>query len=118
MKLLNKDKRGYIKDLFDMPSNSVILIESKKGTIRANHYHKKDYHMCYIIYGKIKYHFKAKITDKKTKFKIYNKDETFFTPPKELHAMEFLEKTKFIAIARNKRDKKSYLSDTVPVNLI
>ena len=74
--------------------------------------------MCYIIYGKIKYHYKSKMNDKKTKFRIFKKDEAFFTPPKELHAMEFLEKTKFIAIARNKRDKKSYSKDTVPVKLV
>ena len=49
MKLINKDKRGYIKDLFDKPSNSVILIESKKGTVRANHYHKKTI-TCVILF--------------------------------------------------------------------
>ena len=48
MKLINKDKRGYIKDLFDKPSNSVILIGSK-GTIRANHYIKKTI-TCVILF--------------------------------------------------------------------
>ena len=33
-----------------------MLIDSKKGTLRANHYHKTDWHYCYVISGSIEYY--------------------------------------------------------------
>ena len=36
------DDRGSIQPLVDMPMESCVLITSKKGTVRANHYHQTD----------------------------------------------------------------------------
>ena len=47
------DKRGSIKPLLDTIMKSAILIESKAGSLRANHYHKTDWHYCYVISGQI-----------------------------------------------------------------
>ena len=38
------DKRGEIIPLVDADMKSCVLITSKKGTVRANHYHKTDWH--------------------------------------------------------------------------
>ena len=54
-----KDDRGIIQNLVSLNKSqirSAVLIESKKGSLRANHYHKVDWHYCYIISGSIEYH--------------------------------------------------------------
>ena len=48
-----KDKRGVIYNILNKTLGSCLLINSKKNSIRANHYHKKDWHYCYILKGKI-----------------------------------------------------------------
>ena len=40
-----KDKRGWLKKILDGNFSSCIEIYSKKGSVRANHYHKKDKHL-------------------------------------------------------------------------
>ena len=51
------DERGTIQNLLSLDElQSVVVIESKKGTIRANHYHKTDWHYCYVISGAIDYY--------------------------------------------------------------
>ena len=45
------DKRGLIQPLVDQMMKSAVLIDSKKGSLRANHYHKTDWHYCYVISG-------------------------------------------------------------------
>ena len=51
-----KDARGEIQPLVDLPMKSCVMITSKKGSVRANHYHKTDWHFCYVVEGKIEYH--------------------------------------------------------------
>ena len=36
------DARGAIIPLVDLPMKSAVLIQSNKGAVRANHYHKTD----------------------------------------------------------------------------
>ena len=49
------DVRGAIQPLVDEMMRSAVLIESAKGTLRANHYHKTDWHYCYVLEGAIEY---------------------------------------------------------------
>ena len=51
------DERGEMSHLLEgkTPITSVLLITSKKGAIRANHYHKKDTHYAYMLKGKMEY---------------------------------------------------------------
>ena len=92
----HSDKRGLIINLISK-FQSCALITSKKNTIRANHYHKEDWHYCYVLSGKIKYIY-SKINAKKKECICCKKGELFFTPPKIVHAMHFLEDTTFITI--------------------
>ena len=46
------DKRGSIQPLVDLIMKSAVMIESKAGSLRANHYHKTDWHYCYVIFWK------------------------------------------------------------------
>jgi len=50
------DDRGSIQPLVDVPMESCVLITSKKGTVRANHYHQTDWHYCYVVDGEIEYY--------------------------------------------------------------
>ena len=50
------DKRGKITNILESPVTSIVIITSKKGAIRANHYHKRDSHWSYIIKGKMEYY--------------------------------------------------------------
>ena len=52
------DKRGWLKKILDGNFSSCIEIYSKKGSIRANHYHKKDQHYMYIISGECIYFYR------------------------------------------------------------
>ena len=55
------DDRGLIQSLvsLDEPKiQSAVIIESKKGSVRANHYHKEDWHYCYLITGSIDYYYR------------------------------------------------------------
>ena len=49
------DVRGEIQPLVDLPMESCVLISSKKGAVRANHYHRTDWHFCYVLSGSIEY---------------------------------------------------------------
>ena len=49
------DGRGSIKPLVDTIMRSAMVIESKAGSLRANHYHKTDWHYCYVVSGQIEY---------------------------------------------------------------
>ena len=59
------DQRGSIQPLVDLMMKSAVMIESKAGTLRANHYHKTDWHYCYVIKGRIEY-FHREVNSKKS----------------------------------------------------
>ena len=50
------DSRGAIQPLVDKMMKSAVMIESKKDSLRANHYHKTDWHYCYVVSGTIEYY--------------------------------------------------------------
>lgn len=121
IKPFHKDERGEMSHLIEnkTPVTSVLLITSKKGAIRANHYHKKDTHYVYMFKGKMEYSYqdlKSKIKKKKTV--IVNKWDIVHTPPMTIHAMKFLEDSVFLAITTEERDQKKYEKDTVHIKLI
>ena len=50
-----KDNRGEIQTLLNKHNGSVVVISTVSGVERANHYHKEDYHYCYVVSGSIIY---------------------------------------------------------------
>ena len=113
-----EDDRGCIQPLVDLMMRSAVMIHSKAGSLRANHYHKTDWHYCYVIYGKIEYFYKEVDSNKKTELLIAGKGSMIFTPPLVEHCMKFPEETLFLTLSRNPRDQKTYEEDVVRVNLI
>ena len=113
-----RDNRGDIINLSNELFRSCALIKSKKNSIRANHYHKRDWHYCYVIKGKIAYYYRKHGLNTKPKRIIINSGEIFFTPPLVDHAMKFLSYTEFITLGRGSRTKINYDKDTIKVKII
>lgn len=116
-----KDERGEISYLLPEKQeiNGALLITCKKGSIRANHYHKKDTHYSYMLKGSMEYVYQD--LDSKAKAKktiIVKQGEIVYTPPKVIHAMRFLEDSTFLALTTQERDHKKYEKDTVRTQLI
>lgn len=127
MKLIKKikpefiDERGGItKILDDGKTNikSVLLVTSKKGSVRSNHYHKKDAHYIYMISGKMEYYEKPVRGNSKVKKVIVGAGDIIYTPLMAIHATKFLEDSTFIALSTKSRNQKAYEKDTVRIKLI
>ena len=112
------DERGIIQPLCDLNMKSASLIVTKPNSWRANHYHKKDWHYCYVLKGKIAYYHRKHGAKTKPKKIIINKGELFFTPPMFDHAMKFLSYTEFLTLGRGSRSKINYDEDTNKIDLI
>ena len=112
------DARGEIQPLVDMMMESAVMIESKKGSLRANHYHKTDWHYCYVISGTIDYHHRPTGSTGTPETMTVKQGEMVFTPPMVDHGMTFPEDTVFLTLSRNPRDQESYEQDVVRVDMM
>ena len=112
------DKRGSIQPLVDLMMKSAVMINSKAGSLRANHYHKTDWHYCYVISGVIEYFHRDLGSQKEPELIIVKKGNMIFTPPMVEHCMKFPEDTLFLTLSRNPRDQETYEADVVRVNLV
>ena len=116
-----EDERGVIESVLsfkDPQLGSVVIIDSEKDTIRANHYHKEDWHFCYVLYGSIDYYARNVDSEEKPVKTKINKGELFYSPPKIEHAMYFTEKTSFLTLSGGSRTSEDYEKDLVRVKLI
>ena len=134
IKPFHTDERGELSHLLadEEPITSAVLITSRKGSVRANHYHKKDTHHVYVIKGSMEYTYKKlnpstslrvrtqSPIQSGTKLKtiIVNAGEIVATSPMTMHAMKFLEDSVFLALTTEPRNSKQYEKDTVRVKLI
>ncbi len=116
------DARGEITKLLDdgkAKIRSILYIASKKGTIRANHYHKRDTHWVYMLSGKMTYFEKSiKGPMKETEKAILKKGDMIYSPAKRVHAFLFLEDSEWIVLSTTSRSQRFYEADTVRVPFI
>lgn len=115
------DGRGAITMVLDenIAIKSILLITCKAGSIRANHYHKKDSHYAYMLSGKMEYTEKSlRGKNNKAKSTIIKAGDMVYTPPQAIHAMRFLKKSVFLALATRSRHQQDYEKDTIRVKLI
>lgn len=120
VKPFHSDERGEMSYLLDekVKITNVLIITSKKGTVRANHYHQKDSHYCYLLKGEMEYHEKDLAKNAKKEKVIVHAGEVVYTPPKKIHAMKFLEDSIFIALTTESRRQDIYEKDIIRVKLI
>ena len=81
------DERGEIKEILTAPIRTVLLITAKKGSVRANHYHKKDVHWTYVISGSMEYYEKHR----RLEMAVVKAGKSVFSPSGTPHAMRLLE---------------------------
>tara|TARA_Y100000588_G_C14278450_1_gene935663 strand:+ start:2393 stop:2836 length:444 start_codon:yes stop_codon:yes gene_type:complete len=113
-----EDDRGFIQMLVNTPIKNVTLIKSNKGAVRANHYHKTDWHYMYMFEGQADYYFRSAESKDDPAVLVWKKGQLVFTPPMEEHTTVFTEDSLFIAISRNPRDQEAYEADVKRVILV
>ncbi|MGC4094735.1 MAG: hypothetical protein QM756_43820 [Polyangiaceae bacterium] len=109
---------GTIQNLLLERFSSAAVITSVAGSIRANHWHRTDWHYSYVVSGVVEYYHRLLGSGAKPKHERYEAGKMFFTPPNVEHAMFFPEATVFITLAKNIRDTAHHEEDVVRVPLI
>ena len=112
------DGRGSIQPLVDTLMKSAVMIESKAGSLRANHYHKTDWHYCYVVSGSIEYLHRPTGSSQEPEILKIEEGEMVFTPPMVDHGMRFPVDTIFLTLSRNPRDQESYEADVVRIDML
>jgi len=112
------EPRGVIEKLVEGNFQSVLRITSKAGSVRANHYHQRDSHICYLTYGKIEYYYRDAKDETATPEHItIEAGQLFYTPPMLAHAMHFLEDSEFYTFTTQPRGQSEYEEDTIRVKV-
>jgi quercetin dioxygenase-like cupin family protein len=113
-----RDSRGDIINVFEGQVGHVALITSKKGSVRANHYHKKDHQYIYLVSGAYESHcFSVQDPSKKQVLKVQAGD-IVYTPPLTAHAQKFTEDSVFLALSTLQREEGKYENDTIASQVI
>ena len=109
------DDRGTIQNLVDLALGSALVIVSKKGAVRANHYHKTDFHYSWLQSGKMIYAHRPTSSKETPPQWVIRPGQLFYTPPMHDHVMQFLEDSVLFVVARNIRTSADYESDTIRI---
>ena len=107
---LYEDKRGKISNHeLTEPINLIGLIESKKGTIRANHYHPQQEQKCLFTKGQIIEVFQDLMNPNSPKItQVVNEGQMSIIKPNVGHTMVFTKDTTFLNLVRGERDHDNY----------
>lgn len=109
------DERGEIRNLIDVPFSSAAVVRSVKGAVRGNHYHKTDYHYCWLQSGGMRYLQRRAGDTGSPRQWVIKPGDLFYTPPMHEHAMIFTADSVMLVFARNNREMANYEADTVRV---
>lgn len=113
-----RDHRGDIFNLFEGRIEHIALITSKKGTVRANHYHKEDYQYIYLLSGAYESHSVEVRDPRKVQVLHVKPGDMVETPPLIAHAQKFTEDSAFLALSTRQRERGKYESDTIAYQVI
>jgi quercetin dioxygenase-like cupin family protein len=112
------DDRGDIVNVFEGTTGHVALITSKKGSVRANHYHKNDHQYIYLVSGAYEsYSCDVNNPAKKQVLEVRAGD-IIETPPLTAHAQRFTEDSVFLALSTLERESGKYENDTIAFAVI
>ena len=104
------DTRGKISN-FELtePINMIGLIDSKKGTIRANHYHPQQEQKCLFTKGQIIEIFQDLLNPNSPKItQVVNEGQISTIKPNVAHTMVFTKDTTFLNLVRGEREHENY----------
>jgi quercetin dioxygenase-like cupin family protein len=106
------DDRGSITNMWLGNSGSTTVITSKKGSVRAQHYHEGDWHATYVVSGSIKYT-ESNIDGSDLKEYTFEAGQSFFSPPMKWHKMEFPSDCVFITMNGISKSHANYEGSVV-----
>ena len=110
------DERGAITDILNEKLNHVGLIVTKKGGVRANHYHKLSFQYNYILSGKFEVLVAKADNPSDVRKIILGPGELITIPPMTIHRFKAIEKTLMLDLISESRAGKKYEDDTVRVS--
>jgi len=104
------DSRGKISNHeLTEPINLIGLIDSKKGTIRANHYHPQQEQKCLFTKGQIIEIFQDILNPNSPKItQVVNEGQLSIIKPNIAHTMVFTKDTTFLNLVRGEREHNNY----------
>ena len=116
------DERGQIIDIL---KKSIVeyatIITSRKGAVRANHYHKETFQYVYLMSGRMRV--VAQMPGEQVSEVVLETGDLIVNVPLERHAFEALEDSTMLVLTRGPRGGDDYESDTfrldvplIPVN--
>ncbi len=115
------DERGKISN-YDLPEpiNMIGYIESKKGTMRANHFHPVQEQKCLLIKGQFISIYKDLVDEKSIKVThVVNAGDMIVTQPNVAHTMVFTEDSIFLNLVRGEREHENYgITHTIPYKFV
>jgi len=104
------DSRGKISNHeLTEPINLIGLIDSKKNTIRANHYHPQQEQKCLFTKGQIIEVFQDILNPNSPKItQVVNEGQLSIIKPNVAHTMVFTKDTTFLNLVRGEREHNNY----------
>jgi quercetin dioxygenase-like cupin family protein len=104
------DARGKISN-YELPEpiNLIGYIESKKGTVRANHFHPIQEQKCLLVKGQFISIYKDLLNENSQKVThVVNEGDLIITKPNVAHAMVFAKDSVFLNLVRGEREHENY----------
>lgn len=115
------DERGKISN-YELPEpiNLIGYIESKAGTVRANHYHPIQEQKCLLIKGKYISVIKdLSVENAALETRLIKAGDLAVIRPNVAHTMVFLEDSIFLNLVRGEREHDNYgITHTIPYKLV
>ena len=115
------DARGTINNYeLTEPINLIGCIDSKAGTVRANHYHPAQEQKCLLVKGQYISVIKdLSIPDAEIETRVINEGDVAIIKPNVAHTMVFTKDSLFLNLVRGERDHENYgLTHTIPYILV
>tara|TARA_Y100001970_G_scaffold236838_1_gene296874 strand:+ start:13796 stop:16339 length:2544 start_codon:yes stop_codon:yes gene_type:complete len=115
------DKRGKISNHeLTEPINLIGLIDSKKGSMRANHYHPQQEQKCLFTEGQIIEVFQDLLNPNSPKItQVVNEGQLSVIKPNVAHTMVFTKDTVFLNLVRGEREHENYgVTHTIRHNIV
>jgi quercetin dioxygenase-like cupin family protein len=110
---LHEDNRGKIVDIFYKKNiNHVAVVQSVKGSVRGNHYHRLTTQHMLITKGSLEYWHKPLNSELDAECVLLKEGDFVSTPPNEIHALNIVEDNEFVVFTEGVRGGKDYEQDT------
>lgn len=104
MYVINEDERGIFRGITNRFTwGEINFIETKKGVVRGNHYHKFTKELFYIVEGQIQINTLNLVTKESVSF-IAAPNMVFILDPYEVHTFKTLTDAKWINMLSHKLD--------------